>query len=152
MGVGAALERGPPGPLHSSLSSLEVDRRAPPSPASSLSSVSSFSFCVAFYICSFVRVSSCDLQGYGRNGCLTQGVGQVKNARPFSARFVWFGRGFRLQRRFKKRGLGGEVRSGCNSGRTDVVRVITRVGITEINTLAIVRKGARVIEVLMIFM
>lgn len=47
-GVGAAPERGPPSPLHSSpnLSSSEVDRRAPPSPASSLCSVSSFSFYV----------------------------------------------------------------------------------------------------------
>lgn len=81
VGVGVAPEPGPPRLLHSSLSSLEVDRLALPSPASSLSSsVSPFSFCVFPEFCSFVRASSCDLQGFRQNECLMQGVGQVKNA------------------------------------------------------------------------
>lgn len=81
MGVGAAPEPGPPRLLHSSLSSLEVDRLTLPSPASSLSaSHSPFSFCVFPESCSFVRASSCDLQGFRWNECLMQGVGRVKNA------------------------------------------------------------------------
>lgn len=54
VGVGAARERGPPGLLYSSLSSLEVDRLALPSPASSSSSsVSPVSFCLFPEFCSF---------------------------------------------------------------------------------------------------